>query len=66
MNEHTLSQRLEQTGLKRMEARELRRYRQYYIAYPQIRETLSPEWLAGPGAAALPAALAAQPDPKRE
>lgn len=37
----TLAQRLQQTGLKRIEARELRRYRQFYLAYPQIRETLS-------------------------
>lgn len=37
----TLPQRLQQTGLKRIEARELRRYRQFYLAYPQIRETLS-------------------------
>jgi len=39
----TLSQRLQQGGLKRVEARELRRFRQFYLAYPQIRETLSPE-----------------------
>lgn len=37
----TLAARLQQTGLKRIEARELRRYRQFYLAYPQIRETLS-------------------------
>lgn len=37
----TLAQRLQQTGLKRIEARELRRYRQFYLAYPQIRETLT-------------------------
>jgi predicted nuclease of restriction endonuclease-like (RecB) superfamily len=37
----TLAQRLQQTGLKRVEARELRRFRQFYLAYPQIRETLS-------------------------
>jgi predicted nuclease of restriction endonuclease-like (RecB) superfamily len=37
----TLAQRLQQTGLQRVEARELRRYRQFYLAYPQIRETLS-------------------------
>lgn len=37
----TLALRLQQTGLKRIEARELRRYRQFYLAYPQIRETLS-------------------------
>ncbi len=36
-----LAQRLQQTGLQRVEARELRRYRQFYLAYPQIRETLS-------------------------
>ncbi len=39
----TLAQRLQQGGLKRVEARELRRFRQFYLAYPQIRETLSPE-----------------------
>lgn len=40
----TLAQRLQKTGLKRVEARELRRYRQFYLAYPQIRETLSAKW----------------------
>lgn len=61
-----LAQRLAAAGLKRVDARELRRFRLFYSVYPQIRETLSPEWLAGPGAAASPAELAAQPDPKRE
>jgi predicted nuclease of restriction endonuclease-like (RecB) superfamily len=37
----TLAQRLQQMGLQRIEARELRRYRQFYLAYPQIRQTLS-------------------------
>lgn len=37
----TLAQRLQQAGLQRVEARELRRYRRFYLAYPQIRETLS-------------------------
>lgn len=37
----TLAERLQQTGLTRIEARELRRYRQFYLTYPQIRETLS-------------------------
>lgn len=37
----TLALRLQQSGLKRIEARELRRYRLFYLAYPQIRETLS-------------------------
>jgi type I site-specific restriction endonuclease len=43
----TLAQRLQQSGLQRIEARELRRYRQFYLAYPQIRETASPEAALG-------------------
>jgi predicted nuclease of restriction endonuclease-like (RecB) superfamily len=39
---NTLSEKLSQTSLKRMDARELRRFRQFYLCYPQIRETLSP------------------------
>jgi len=39
-----LSDRLKQAGVSRAEARELRRYRQFYLTYPQIRETLSPEF----------------------
>jgi len=38
-----LSERLNQAGVSRSEARELRRYRLFYMTYPQIRETLSPE-----------------------
>ena len=38
-----LSDRLIQAGVSRAEARELRRYRQFYLTYPRIRETLSPE-----------------------
>ena len=38
-----LSYRLNQAGVSRAEARELRRYRQFYLKYPQIRESLSPE-----------------------
>lgn len=38
-----LSDRLIQIGVSRAEPRELRRYRQFYLTYPQIRETLSPE-----------------------
>jgi predicted nuclease of restriction endonuclease-like (RecB) superfamily len=41
-----LSDRLRQAGVSRAEARELRRYRQFYLTYPQIRESLTPE-LAG-------------------
>lgn len=36
----TLAQRLQQAGFQRVEARELRRFRQFYLTYPQIRETL--------------------------
>ena len=32
-----------QIGVSRAEARELRRYRRFYLTYPQIRESLSPE-----------------------
>jgi len=38
-----LSERLTKAGVSRTEARELRRYRQFYLTYPQIRESLSPE-----------------------
>ena len=38
-----LSDRLNQSGVSRAQARELRRYRQFYLAYPQIRESLTPE-----------------------
>ncbi len=38
-----LSDRLISAGVSRAEARELRRYRQFYLTYPQIRESLTPE-----------------------
>ncbi len=38
-----LSVRLVRDGVSRAEERELRRYRRFYLAYPQIREALSPE-----------------------
>jgi len=38
-----LSGSLLQAGVSRAEARELRRYRQFYITYPQIRDSLTPE-----------------------
>jgi hypothetical protein len=34
---------LSSKGVSRVEERELRRYRQFYQTYPQIRETVSPE-----------------------
>ena len=39
-----LSEALSSSDLKRMDVRELRRYRQFYIVYPRIRETLTPEF----------------------
>ena len=48
-----LSARLAAAGLKRVDARELRRFRLLYITYPQIRETVTPELLAGSGLPAL-------------
>ena len=39
---NTLSEQLVHSGLKRMDIRELRRFRQFYTTYPQIRETVSP------------------------
>lgn len=38
----SLSMRLQHVGLKRVDVRELRRYRQFYALYPQIRESLPP------------------------
>lgn len=55
-----LAERLSAAGLKRVDTRELRRFRLFYGVYPQIRETVTPELLAGLGAGALP------PLPKRE
>ena len=46
-----LAQHLGAAGLRRIDARELRRFRQFYSTYPQIREAVTPV-LAG-----LPAAL---------
>jgi predicted nuclease of restriction endonuclease-like (RecB) superfamily len=38
-----LSAQLSEHGVSRAEERELRRYRQFYLTYPQIREALTPE-----------------------
>lgn len=38
-----LSQHLQSMDISRTEVRELRRYRQFYECYPQIRESLTPE-----------------------
>jgi predicted nuclease of restriction endonuclease-like (RecB) superfamily len=39
----SLSLRLHEAGVSRSEERELRRYRQFYQTYPQIRESVTPE-----------------------
>ncbi len=39
-----LAKRLAESGLKSCSERELRRYRRFYQIYPQIRETVSPEF----------------------
>jgi len=38
-----LADRLRREGLRRMESRELRRYRQFYLIYSRIWESLTPE-----------------------
>ncbi len=38
-----LADRLRKSGMRRVDVRELRRYRQFYLTYPQIRESLTPE-----------------------
>jgi predicted nuclease of restriction endonuclease-like (RecB) superfamily len=38
----TLAERLQGEGLDRMDARELRRYRLFYMTYPEIRESSAP------------------------
>jgi hypothetical protein len=38
-----LSAALGEKGVSRVEERELRRYRRFYLVYPQIRESLTPE-----------------------
>ncbi len=40
-----LAQQLQSQHMVRTQERELRRYRAFYVAYPQIRESLSPESL---------------------
>ena len=42
-----LAEQLKPYKISRTEARELRRYRQFYQIYPQIRETVSPKLQAG-------------------
>jgi len=41
-----LAARLKTEGMERADERELRRYRQFYLTYPQIRESLSPDFIA--------------------
>ena len=52
-----LANRLVNSGIVRSDERELRRYRHFYLAYPQIRESLSPEFVAVPPPAPKKAAI---------
>ena len=42
-NQDKLAEQLRKYGMKRVDALGLRRYRQFYLVYPQIRELLTPE-----------------------
>lgn len=57
----SLSDRLVELGVSRAEERELRRYRQFYQTYPQIRESVPPELTKH-----LAAPAVAPPNPIRE
>jgi predicted nuclease of restriction endonuclease-like (RecB) superfamily len=63
-----LSARLVQDGVSRAEERELRRYRQFYQTYPQIREALTPELHKSLGFLALgrPGPIRESPTPEFE
>ena len=61
-----LAERLSAAGLKRVDVRELRRFRLLYEVYPQIRDSVTPELLASLGAEVLQQPLKALPVPKRE
>ena len=61
-----LANRLAAAGLKRVDTRELRRFRLLYTIYPQIRETVTPELLARAGASALQPLLHFAPLAKRQ
>ena len=47
-----LSEKLDKAGMKGMAARTLRQFRQFYVTYPQIRQTLSAK--SSPGLLADP------------
>ena len=61
-----LSVRLSGLGLPRSEPRELRRYRQLYLIYPQIWESLTPKSLEDTSIAGFCALLTDQASSKRE
>ena len=41
---HKLSERLRSNSMNRVSDRDLRRYRQFYLVYPQIRQSVTPEF----------------------
>ncbi len=58
-----LSQTLAESGMVRYHARELRRCRAFYLAYPEIRGTVSPEFSELPELVIPPAPNSAPADP---
>jgi len=62
----TLAKRLAAAGLKRVDTRELRRFRLLYTVSPHIRESVTPELLARAGASALQPLLDCPLRAKRE
>jgi predicted nuclease of restriction endonuclease-like (RecB) superfamily len=61
-----LAKRLIQEGWKRCDRRELYRFRQFYLNYPQIVETLSPQSVLSPELVPLLVLAAPAPPGKRE
>lgn len=61
-----LARKLATEGLKRVETRELRRFRLFYTVYPQIRESVTPEFLKESGFGSLLTQATLHPIPIRE
>ena len=62
----TLAERLVKQGWARCERRELYRFRQFYLAYPKIVESLTPQSLLLPELSPLQALVPSLPGPIRE
>lgn len=62
----TLATRLKKQGWERCDRRELYRFRQFYLAYPKIVESLTPQSLLLPELSPLLALVPSAPDQIRE